>query len=308
MPILFAGTPSNSAETLRQLVASGVPIELVLTRPDALLGRNKALTESPVAVVARELGIPVLKSSSVDSSIIGEIIAAKIDLAIVVAYGVLLKAPALAALSLGWFNVHYSLLPKWRGAAPVQRALINGETETGVTLFRIDSGLDTGDLVASVPTRIEPIDNASTLLSRLTQLGVTLLLQELPGIIAGTAHYSPQVQFSGAIASKVSRAEAQLNFSDTGQKAEWLVRGCNPEPGAWTNTNLGLQLKVHEAFAHENLNLEIGKLALIDCRVFVGCLSSSLELIEVQPSGKTRMSASDWYRGLSSEVQLGSFE
>jgi methionyl-tRNA formyltransferase len=306
--ILFAGTPSNAADTLRQLVHAGVPITLVLTRPDAPVGRNRVLTASPVAIVAGELGIPTLKSSSVDSVVAKSIVEAKIDLAIVVAFGVLLKTEALAATRLGWFNLHYSLLPKWRGAAPVQRALLNGETETGVTLFKIDLGLDTGNLVASVPTRIEPTDNADTLLTRLSQLGVTLLLQELPGILSETTQLFAQDQNSFSVASKIQRSEAQLNFDDTAKRAEWLVRGCNPEPGAWTTTNKGLELKIHQAFSRQALNLEAGRVELVDGRVFVGCLESSLELLEVQPAGKNRMSAAAWFRGLNSEVQLGSGE
>jgi len=306
--ILFAGTPENAAVTLRELVHSGAPISLVLTRPDAPIGRKKALTPSPVALVAEELGIPVLKSASVGEDVLRQIGEKQIQFAVVVAYGVLLKPEALEALPQGWFNLHYSLLPRYRGAAPVQRALMEGLTETGITLFKIDKGLDTGDVVASVPTRIEPVENAGALLERLTGLGVSLLLEQLPKISSGLQSLTPQAQIGASFAPKLSRVEAEISFNRTAKQVENLTRGCNPEPGAWTKSNQGYDLKIHVAWACNSNFVDVGLVSTEDGRVFVGCADQALELLEVQPAGKNRMSAADWVRGTTAPVVLGSLE
>ena len=308
MSILFAGTPENAAITLRELVHSGAPIGLVLTRPDAPIGRKKVLTPSPVALAAEELGIPILKSARVAEEELREIGERQIQFAVVVAFGVLLKERALNALPLGWFNLHYSLLPQFRGAAPVQRALIEGVIETGVTLFKIDQGLDTGEVLASVPTRIEPVENAGALLDRLTGLGVSLLLEQLPRISSGLLSLTPQNAIGASLAPKISRAEAEINFNRTAKQIENLTRGCNPEPGAWTKSNQGYDLKIHIAWACHMSFVDVGHVSTEDGRVFVGCEDQTLELVEVQPAGKSRMSAADWVRGTSAPVVLGSFE
>lgn len=308
MSILFAGTPENAAVTLRELAHAGIPISLVLTRPDAPVGRKKVLTPSPVALVAEELGIPVLKSARVAEEELRKIGERQIQLALVVAFGVLLKEQALKALPLGWFNLHYSLLPQFRGAAPVQRALMEGVTETGVTLFKIDQGLDTGDVLASVPTRIEPVENAGALLERLTGLGVSLLLEQLPRISSGLLSLKPQEEIGASLAPKISRTEAEMSFNNAAKKLENLTRGCNPEPGAWTQSNQGYDLKIHVAWASNISHVAVGHVSTDEGRVFVGCAGSALELIEVQPAGKSRMSAADWVRGTSAPVVLGSVE
>lgn len=308
MSILFAGTPENAAVTLRELVRSGVPITLVLTRPDAPTGRKRVLTPSPVALAAKELSLPVLKSSNVDEDVLREISERRIEIAVVVAFGVLLKQEALNALPIGWFNLHYSLLPQFRGAAPVQRALLEGVTETGVTLFKIDQGLDTGDIVASVPTRIEPIENANSLLERLTGLGVSLLLEQLPKISAGLLSLTPQPVSGSSLAPKISRTEAEVKFNKTAKRVENLIRGCFAEPGAWAKSNQGYDLKIHVAWASDTSANGVGQVSTDGTRVFVGCADQSLELLYVQPAGKSRMSAADWLRGATAPVVLGSFE
>ncbi len=308
MSILFAGTPENAAVTLRELVQSGVPISLVLTRPDAPIGRKKLLTPSAVALAAVELGIPLVKSSIVGDLVLREIRERHIDFAVVVAYGVLLKHKALDALPTGWFNLHYSLLPHHRGAAPVQRALIEGVTETGVTLFKIDQGLDTGDIVASVPTRIEPIENAASLLDRLTGLGVSLLLEQLPKISSGLFSLTPQPEIGTSLAPKISRAEAEIKFSSLANRVENLIRGCYSEPGAWAKTNQGYDLKIYVAWASNIHSHKVGQVTNEDGRVYVSCADHLLELVEVQPAGKSRMSAADWVRGTTHPIVLGSLE
>lgn len=302
MSILFAGTPGNAAVTLRELVSAGTPITLVLTRPDARTGRKAILTPSPVALVAEELGIPTIKSNSVDENVIDQLHG--IEFAIVVAFGALLKKEALSSLPKGWFNLHYSLLPKWRGAAPVQWSIISNEQETGVTLFKIDEGLDTGPIVSQVPSQIQPGETGGELLSRLTHLGVSLLLEQLPLIDAQIAQTIEQPE-SGTSAPKLTRADGQIDFTKDLFLVDALIRGVTPEPGAWTNLN-GESFKIYEAKPTTEINAEIGTLKLVGERLVVGCANGSLELLEVQPSGKTRMRASDWYRGLQNkEIRLG---
>lgn len=305
MSILFAGTPETAAQSLIALVSAGAPISLVLTRVDAPVGRKKTITPSPVAKAAEALGLPVIKANSISREVIDAIQDAKISFGIVIAYGVILREPALNALPKGWFNVHYSLLPRWRGAAPVQRALMSGDRETGVSVFQIDSGLDTGDLIAVVPTMIDPNENSTSLLRRLGEIGVSLLLEVIPQIESGLFGRSPQNRKGVSLAPKITRQEAELNFNMPAASLENLVRGASPEPGAWTKLPNSGDLKVFEVRSHASLGLEIGHCSLVAGKVLVGCVQGSLELLEVQPSGKNRMNAVDWFRGLSTEVVLG---
>ena len=209
--LIFAGTPANAAATLEYLVQHGFEISLVITRPDAPFGRKRVLTPSPVAETASKLGLELYKTNKIDDAAISRIIESGCSTAVVVAYGALLKAPALDALSNGWFNLHYSLLPKWRGAAPVQHSILAGDKTTGVTLFKIDEGLDTGAIVASVPTQIQPGETSARLLSRLTDIGCTLLSQELPGVLMGSYLLTPQAPDENlASAPKLVREQARV--------------------------------------------------------------------------------------------------
>lgn len=296
MSILFAGTPENAAITLRELVQAGVPITLVLTRPDAPVGRKSLLTPSPVAKVAEELGLACIKTATVGTEVVDEIKAAHIDFAVVVAFGVLLSTDALKALPKGWFNLHYSLLPRWRGAAPVQWSIASRDHETGVTLFQIDRGLDTGPVLASTQTQIQTGENSGDLLSRLTHLGVSLLLEQLPKIASGIYTLSSQSTQGVTLAPKLTRRDGRLRFGESAKIVEAQARSVTPEPGAWFDSNIG-QIKVL-SFRAVGLQVPEGLLQIIDGAVLIGTGSGSLELLEVQPAGKKPMSASDWYRGL----------
>ena len=304
MSILFAGTPENAAISLRELFRAGVPISLVLTRPDAPIGRKRIITPSPVAEVAAELGIPLVKTNTVDESVISEIERRNITMAVVIAFGVILREPALKALPGGWFNVHYSLLPRWRGAAPVQHAILAGDTETGVTIFKIDEGLDTGDIAGQVSTIIEPVENSSALLKRLTLLGVSLLLEVLPKLESGIITLTKQADQGITLAPKIPRSSAKLSFRSSAAELENLVRATNPEPGAWVAQSTSHDLKIHEAFASSSKDLAPGSCELIDGRVYVGCSKGALELLVVQPSGRERMKSTDWFRGQSLPVMF----
>jgi len=262
------------------------------------------MTQSPVAQMAANLGLPTIKTNVVDDDTLGELGKFKIDMAIVVAFGVLLKKEALESITRGWFNVHYSLLPRWRGAAPVQHALLAGDQTTGVTIFKIDEGLDTGEVVGQVPTKIEVTENAGTLLRRLTKLGISLLLEVLPKIESGFHTFAPQNNSESTQAPKLGRAHAHINIFDDSKVIENQVRACNPEPGAWIEFSSS-ELKIHEAYCNPEATLKPGQLEMLNGRVLLGCAKGCLELIEVQPAGKSRMAAGDWFRGTTSGLSLG---
>ena len=297
MSILFAGTPKNAARTLEALLDQGVDVSLVMTRPDSKVGRKAQLTPSPVAELADSRGIQVLKVADFDSEILAVLKSRNLSFAVVVAFGVILKTEVLVALPLGWFNLHYSLLPKWRGAAPVQRSLLAGEKETGVTLFKIDTGLDTGPIVSSVSTSISPRENFGELLNRLTELGITALLEQIPRIASGMSNLHSQDTEGICLAPKISRAESKVNFLNSGESIENLVRATNPEPGAWA-TFKNSNLKIMDAYASASKMLEPGRISTFGGKVLVGTGDCDLVLVRVHPAGKREMLASDWYRGL----------
>jgi len=294
-PIIFAGTPANAAFTLRELVAGGQAVALVLTRVDAPIGRKRVMTQSPVAEVAEQLGIPTLKTNSISLADREVIAKSGARLALVVAFGSILKQPTIDLLELGWFNLHYSVLPRWRGASPVQSAILAGDRSTGVTLFKIDQGLDTGDIVGVAETVIEEGENAERLLSRLSQLGVSLAQQELPGLLAGFNRGTPQ---SGdpSFAPKFDRSASRIDARDGAALALAKIRAFNPEPMAWVELD-GNQLRIFDAAPNAH-KVDLGVLTRIEDRVLLGLGgSSSIELLLVQPTGKKPMPALDWFRG-----------
>lgn len=300
MSILFAGTPANAAESLKLLVQSGADISLVLTRTDAKVGRKGLLTPSPVAQVAAELGLPVIKANRYNAELGLQLAGKGIEFAIVIAYGALLPNTALSLLPKGWFNLHYSVLPAWRGAAPVQWALINGSKTTGVTLFKIDEGLDTGQVLNVAHTSIEPGEDAGRLLERLTTLGVSLVLESLPLLHSGVFELREQIG-EVTLAPKLSKADGFTDFAEESSMVLNRILGVTPEPGAWTTLH-GQVLKILEAKPASIADLSVGEVVIRDGSVLVGCSQGSLELVEVQPAGKNRMKATDWFRGLRADT------
>ena len=294
-PIIFAGTPQNAAFTLRELVAGGQAVALVVTRLDAPIGRKRVMTQSPVAEVAEQLGIPTLKTNLITTADEEVIAKSGARLALVVAFGSFLKQSTIDRLELGWFNLHYSVLPRWRGASPVQSAILAGDRSTGVTLFKIDQGLDTGDVVGVVETLIEEGENAGRLLARLSALGVTLAQQELPGLLAGFKKSAPQVG-EPTFAPKFDRAAAKVTAQDTAAVALAKVRAFNPEPTAWVELESG-PLRVLEA-SPSGHKTDSGVINEFDKGILLGLADSkSIELLMVQPAGKNPMPAADWFRG-----------
>ncbi|CAB4559396.1 MAG: methionyl-tRNA formyltransferase [Actinobacteria bacterium] len=308
MRVIFAGTPSTAASALRGLSAASIDIALVITRPDAPTGRKQVLTESPVAVTARELGLKVLKTSALTSEENDLVAQVNADIGVVVAYGSFLSEETLGLLPKGWVNLHFSLLPKYRGAAPVQHALMNGEKETGISVFQIDSSMDGGEIYLQVPTVIEPLETAGRLLERLTSLGVSALVQVLPQIVSGILQGKAQDDSEKTFASKISRLQARINWSKSGKEIESLICAMNPEPMAWTDFN-GTSLRIISAVQAESENQEIavtGRVTVADGAVFVECgAGSRLKILEVQPAGKNVMSAMDWIHGFKAPHGLG---
>ncbi len=318
MRIIFAGTPDNAARTLKSLYDSGIEIALVITREDAKFGRKATLTESAVAAMARELGLKVHKANRIDENAASAIRNAMADFAVIVAFGVILKQNIIDLLPRGWFNVHYSLLPAYRGAAPVQHALLNSEATTGVSIFKIDSGLDTGSLVAQVETTIEPGENAKILLNRLTTLSFSLLIEQLPLIESGLNKLEAQSSSGVSFAPKLERAQFKLTVADPASVNESKVLAANPEPMAYLDAN-GHSVAICDATAVrsselasalQEMNTQGSGVLTVDglhilkrgkC-VYLQCASDTwLELIEVQPASKRVMSALDWFNGLKNE-------
>ena len=243
----------------------------------------------------------MIKTPSIDAKTQSLLIAERVQYGLIVAYGSILKQDALECLPGGWYNLHYSLLPKFRGAAPVQHALMSGDDTTGVTIFKLASGIDTGDVLAKLETQISPDENAGDLLTRLSLLGSTLLLQELPKL-AGNPTLAHQVG-KESTAPKLTRNVSKINFDSSAIEVHNLVRACNPEPGAWCV--IGEQaFKIHATRVSADRSLNPGQVEIEQGKVFVGCGTGSLELIEVQPSGKNRMTAADWLRGFSGKPVL----
>lgn len=306
MKVIFAGTPANAARTLQALLDGPYEVVAVLTRPDAEVGRKRVITPSPVAQVAQAAGIPVYKANKVSQELAQELGSLGAQLGVVVAYGAIFKKFVLDALPLGWVNLHYSLLPDWRGAAPVQNTILSGDSDTGVTLFQLDEGMDTGPILGTVATTVQVGETSGRLLERLTELGISLLNQELPRIAAGIA--TPTVQDNShrsRLATKPTREAALIDWAAPASHIERLVLGMNPEPMA--HTQLGTDsFRVLDAVnlgaAPEGLltNITPGSLIFEAKRVMVVCGSSTLlQLKAVQPAGKNPMPALDWARGAS---------
>jgi methionyl-tRNA formyltransferase len=298
MRIFFAGTPKNAADSLLSLHQAGLDIVGVLTRKDAPVGRKQIMTASPVAVQATELGIQVIKSNHFDESTIARISDFQADLGVVIAYGAFVNESGLKLFPKGWINVHYSLLPKYRGAAPVQHAILNREEFTGVSIFQLDKGMDSGPLLSSVPTRIEPGENSGRLLDRLTDLGISALLETIPAISAGIERYERQPKEGISLAPKLSRQDAKMNWATSAKVLEAFTNAMNPEPMAWAASGEDvLRIISAREYLAPSLGISEREVKMVDQSIVVGCRDSILELLTVQPAGKNVMPARDWYNG-----------
>ena len=280
----------------------------MVTRPDAPSGRGKKLTASPVAQRAAELGIEVLKPQRPrDEEFVARLAELAPDCCPVVAYGALLPQRVLDIPQHGWVNLHFSLLPAWRGAAPVQHAILAGDKTTGATTFRIVLELDAGPVFAAVTEPIRPDDTAGDLLHRLSVSGARLLVTTLDGIEDGTLTPTPQPESDGQLsyASKISVDDARIDWKEPADVVDRLIRACFPAPGAWT-TFEGERFKINSARISDAV-LPPGVLDVTKRSVRVGTGTQALALGEVQAQGKKPMAAADWARGVSfdTEPRLG---
>lgn len=304
MKILFAGTPANAAKTLELLVSSGFNVVGVLTRSDSPKGRNGNPSESPVAETAAFHGIDVFKTNAVSKEALDWMQSKTPDLGVIVAYGSILKTDALEVPSKGWLNVHYSLLPEYPGASPVQNALLDGKTTTGVTVFQLDSGVDTGPILSSQSLQITPTATSGSLLEELTDLGATLLIDTISNLNQRVAARRIQPKNTGyAVTRRINRAMARIDFRETSSKVVNLVRAMNPEPVAWFEWD-SLAVRVLEAKGSLANSIPIGSAQLVDGELVVGCIDGAVVLSVVQPAGKKPMKGADWFRGLRRESLL----
>lgn len=299
MRIVFAGTPAVTLPSLEAIAASGHELIAVVTRPDAPAGRGRQLTRSPAGAWADERGIEVLTPQRPrEPEFLQRLRELAPDVAPVVAYGALVPPVALEIPKHGWVNLHFSLLPAWRGAAPVQHAVLHGDEVTGASVFELEAGMDTGPVYGTLTEQIRPTDTSGDLLERLATEGAGLLVAVLDAIEAGTARAHPQPADGISLAPKLSVDDARVRWGDPAFAVDRRIRACTPAPGAWT-TLRGDRLKLGPVRPVANATaLEPGELLVERSQVLAGTATTPVILGEVRAAGKKPMSAGDWARGL----------
>ena len=305
MRLVFAGTPEPAAAALERLIASDHEVVAVLTRPDARRGRGRTLHPSPVKALALEHGIEVLTPESLtrDDTIREQLKELAPDAIPVVAYGNLIPADMLDIPAHGWVNLHFSLLPNWRGAAPVQAAIAAGDEVTGATTFRINEGLDTGDILDTLETEIGEAETSGELLERLAYAGADLLVETMDALGAGTAAPTPQPE-AGTYAPKIAPADARVGWNQPAAVIDRGIRAHTPAPGAWTMRGED-RFKLGPVTPMGSGTLAPGEAAFSKNEVLVGTADGDVRLGTIQPPGKKMMNAADWARGLNPEAKEG---
>jgi methionyl-tRNA formyltransferase len=299
MRLVFAGTPRVAVPSLRALAAGDHALSSVITRTDAPQGRRRVLTPSPVAAVADELGLPVHKGSRLDESITAQIADEAPDLGVIVAYGGLVREPLLSLPRFGWINLHFSLLPRWRGAAPVQRALMAGDAVTGASVFQLVAELDAGPVFAEEEYVVPEGATSGDVLDALAETGAPLLQRVVDAIADGSAVARPQIG-EPTFAAKLTLADGAVDWATDAEAVLARIRGVTPEPGAHTTVD-GARVKVLAARPADAPPLKPGELAASGRAVVVGTATDPVELVTVQPAGKPAMAAGDWWRGLRTD-------
>ncbi|MEX1271745.1 MAG: methionyl-tRNA formyltransferase [Acidimicrobiia bacterium] len=300
MRAVFLGTPAAAVPSLRALHGFA-EVELVVTRPDRPRGRSGRPQTSEVGAAAADLGIPVSHPETA-GDLQSELAAVgTFDVALVVAYGMLIRPGALGLPTGVFVNVHFSILPRWRGAAPVQRAILAGDSTSGVTLMRIDAGLDTGAILATTATRIGSREDAAGLTTRLAHLGARLVTDWLPAATDGRIAPIEQDDDDATIAAKLRSEERWIDVKDTSQQVVAAVRGLSPWPGAWVRHRSG-GVRILDA-EMGSAPLAPGDLVLESASLLMGTGNGSVRLVTVQPEGKRAMAAADWARGLRDSAE-----
>ncbi|SDP10759.1 methionyl-tRNA formyltransferase [Lentzea jiangxiensis] len=303
MRLVFAGTPEVALPSLRAFIdSSRHDVVAVVTRPDAPSGRGRRLERSPVGALADEHGIEVLTPAKAgDPEFLERLRALEPDVCPVVAYGNLLPQRTLDVPQFGWVNLHFSVLPAWRGAAPVQAAVRNGDDITGASTFRIVKELDAGPVFGVVTEKVRDRDTSGDLLTRLSISGADLLLSTVDGIEDGTLRAVEQPSDGVTYAPKIAVEDARLDFTTPATAVDRLARAVTPEPGAWAEFR-GERLKLGPVTPVDDVTLPAGEVLVERKRVLVGTATTAVALGEVQAQGKKRMAATDWSRGIRIEA------
>ena len=298
MRLIFAGTPEVTLPSLDALAASAHEIIAVVTRPDAPAGRGRRLVRSAAGAWADERGIEVLTPLRPrEPEFQQRLRELAPDCVPVVAYGALVPPSALEIPKHGWINLHFSLLPAWRGAAPVQHAVLHGDEVTGASVFELEAGMDTGPVYGTLTERIRPADTSGDLLARLATEGAGLLVAVLDAIEAGTARAHPQPLDGVSLAPKITVDDARVDWTAPAMRVDRLCRACTPAPGPWT-TFRDERMKLGPVRLAAGVSLAPGELRSSKTEVLVGTGTHAVALGEVQPPGKKRMKATDWVRGI----------
>lgn len=295
MRTVFFGTPQSAVPALRSLLRVS-EIAAVVTRPDAPRGRSGSPQPSPVALFAQDSGLSVYRPA--DRHELAEMVHAvgSFDVGMVVAFGMILRSEVLAIPLRGYVNVHFSLLPRWRGAAPVQRSILAGDTRTGVTLMQMEEGLDTGPVISTWSTAIGWNEDAAALTARLADGGAALLVRTLGDYLDGRVAATRQNHDRASYAHKLSSDERWIGSDRTVEEAVRTVRGLVPWPGAWIRHDSG-PIRIHEAFS-SGPSPKPGTVDVGDQGVICGLADGGMRVVRVQPAGKQAMDARDWVRGL----------
>ncbi|MEV0808455.1 methionyl-tRNA formyltransferase [Micromonospora sp. NPDC050200] len=299
MRLIFAGTPAVAVPALAAVAASGHELLAVVTRPDAPAGRGRGLVRSPVGAWADEHGIEVLTPAKPrEPEFLDRLRELAPDCVPVVAYGALVPPVALEVPRHGWVNLHFSLLPAWRGAAPVQHAVLHGDELTGASVFQLEQGLDTGPVYGTLTDEVRPTDTSGDLLERLAHSGAGLLVAVLDAIEAGTARAEPQPADGVSLAPKLTVEDARVRWTDPAFAVDRRIRACTPAPGPWT-TFRGDRVKLCPVTPVGNgPELKPGELLVEKSRVLAGTATVPVQLGEVRAAGKKAMPATDWARGV----------
>lgn len=305
--IIFMGTPSFSVPILQGLVRAGYEVKAVVTQPDKAVGRKQLLQKSPAKVAAQESSIPVLQPAKLSGSKeMQQLINLQADLIVTAAYGQFLPTKLLKSVKIAAVNVHGSLLPKYRGGAPIQYALLNGDSETGITIMEMVKKMDAGAIYAQEAMPIVPTDNSASLFAKLSLLGRDLLLKTLPAIISGQIVKKPQDPSQVIFSPNISRQQERISLQMTASEANNLIRALNPDPGAYLMLD-GQRLKVWRAqVSEEKTSLPAGSLVSNKKRFALAFADQTvLELLEVQPAGKKKMTAKNFANGQGQHFSVG---
>lgn len=298
MKIIFAGTPIFAAIALDMLLQQNHQIIMVLTQPDRPAGRGMKLAVSPVKQLAQQHGLSLLQPESLKTSEIQvQLQALNADMMVVAAYGLILPQAVLTAPRFGCLNIHASLLPRWRGAAPIQRAILAGDAETGITIMQMDAGLDTGDILLQRSLSIAMSDTAQTLHDKLAQLGAQCIVETIMLLQQKELSSTKQDGALASYATKIVKADAAINWQQSARHIDRIVRAFNPVPGAYTSLHGGI-LKIWQAKIASEDKGKPGEIIAINAEGFiVACGKGSLQIIRVQKPGGTKLNATDYLSG-----------